>query len=160
MQTSRFLSPVVLTPASGAGALPGFRVTCSCGTILRSSLRTLVEHEARGHLAWHERKNGQFWTATPSGQIALTINNPKWKRGDGSDRIGNHMYAESIYERQVGDVLQVIERLKPRGNETQDMRPFYRLVEVVNGEAKVAQGNAFVDTQRDARNLADKRMGR
>ena len=87
---------------------------------------------------------------------------PKWKRGDLSDRVKNHMDAESIYERQVGDVLQVVERVVFRDRPTQDMRPFYRLVEVKDGKARAIRTAELraADTQREVRAAADKRARR
>ena len=87
---------------------------------------------------------------------------PKWRRGDLTDRCNNHMSAESIYEREVGDVLQVVERVMLRDRPTQDARPLYRLVEVRNGKARPIH---TVDlracwTQRDVRAGADKRARR
>jgi len=84
---------------------------------------------------------------------------PKWKRGDLSDRLRNHMSAEAIYERQVGDVLQVVERVVLADRPTQDMRPFYRLVEIKNGHARAvhtAELRAAL-TQREVRAAADRR---
>lgn len=89
------------------------------------------------------------------GEIAV----PKWKRGDLSDRLGNHMFAEAVFQRQVGDVLQVVERTMLRDRPTQDVRPFYRLVEVRNGKARAvraAEVRAAL-TQREVRAAADKR---
>lgn len=88
---------------------------------------------------------------------------PKWKRGDLSDRLQNHMYAESIYERQVGEVLQVVERVIRRGDETNAYtRNLYRLVEVKNGRAKVIHtvDTRTAWTQREVRAAADKRAKR
>jgi hypothetical protein len=84
---------------------------------------------------------------------------PKWRRGDLTDRLDNHMHAESIYERKVGDVLQVVERTMLKDRPTQDARPFYRLVEVKNGKARAvhtAEVRAAM-TQREVRAAADKR---
>ncbi len=80
---------------------------------------------------------------------------PKWKRGDLTDRLKNHMLAESVFERRIGDTLQVVERLVPRHRPTQDARPFYRLLEVRNDRAHAV---CVTDTQRDARAAADKRV--
>lgn len=87
---------------------------------------------------------------------------PKWKRGDLTDRLMNHMHAESIYERQVGDILQVVERLMLRDRPTQDCRPLYRLVEVRNGKARVVRTRelAVAQTQREVRAAADDRAKR
>lgn len=84
---------------------------------------------------------------------------PKWKRGDLSDRLNNHMHAEAVFEREVGDVVQVVERLMLRERPTQDARPFYRLVEIKNGQARAirtAEVNAAL-TQREVRVAADRR---
>lgn len=87
---------------------------------------------------------------------------PPWKRGDLTDRLQNHMFAESIYERQVGDVLQVVERVVLRDRPTQDVRPFYRLVEVKNGKARAIRTAELraADTQREVRYYADRRAKR
>lgn len=87
---------------------------------------------------------------------------PAWKRGDLSDRLMNHMHAESIYERQVGDVLQVVERVMLRDRPTQDCRPFYRLVEVKNGKARAIHTAELraAWTQREVRAAADRRARR
>lgn len=80
---------------------------------------------------------------------------PKWKRGDLADRIRNHLFAEAIYERQVGDTLQVIERVRLRGFETNAYaRSSYRLVEVRDGKARIV---FLDDTLRDTRRRADRR---
>lgn len=79
---------------------------------------------------------------------------PRWKRGDGSDRIGNHCYAESILEREVHGVLQVIERIKIREMVTADARPTYRLVEVRGAKPTIV---GFDDLLKDARGRADRR---
>ncbi len=85
---------------------------------------------------------------------------PKWRRGDLTDRLNDHGWiAESVYERQIADTLQVVERLALRDRPTQDVRPFYRLVEVRNGKPrKVRTADVRVaDTQREVRAAADKR---
>jgi len=85
---------------------------------------------------------------------------PKWRRGDLSDRLMNHMAAEAIYEREVGDVLQVVERVVRRGAESNaDFRPLYRLVEVKNGKARVIHTAELraAWTQREVRAAADRR---
>lgn len=84
---------------------------------------------------------------------------PKWRRGDLTDRLDNHMNAESIYERQVGDVLQVVERVVSKDRPTQVVRPFYRLVEVKNGKARAIRTAELriADTQREVRAAADRR---
>ena len=84
---------------------------------------------------------------------------PKWRRGDLSDRLMNHMDAESVFEREVGDVLQVVERLMLRDRPTQDTRPLYRLVEVRNGKAKAIHTVELraCHTQREVRAGADRR---
>lgn len=50
------LSPIVESPASGPGALAGFETTCSCGLVLKSSLRSLIEADAAEHADWHARQ--------------------------------------------------------------------------------------------------------
>jgi hypothetical protein len=84
---------------------------------------------------------------------------PRWKRGDLTDRLDNHMDAESIYERQVGDVLQVVERVMLKDRPTQDVRPMYRLVEVKNGKARAVRTAELraAYTMREVRAAADKR---
>lgn len=80
---------------------------------------------------------------------------PNWRRGDLADRLGNHMAAEAIYERDLGDVLQVLERVVVREMVTQDARPFYRLVEVRDGRPRIVLGAR--DTLREARAAANVR---
>ena len=46
------LSPIVAVGPSGPGALDGFESRCSCGLVIRSSLRTIVEADLREHLAY------------------------------------------------------------------------------------------------------------
>lgn len=84
---------------------------------------------------------------------------PKWRRGDLSDRLNNHMSAESVYEREVGDVLQVVERLQLRDRPTQDARPLYRLVEVKGDKARAIHTVELrgCHTQREVRAGADRR---
>lgn len=84
---------------------------------------------------------------------------PKWRRGDLTDRLMNHMSAESIYEREVGEVLQVVERLQLRDRPTQDARPLYRLVEVRNGRPRAIHTVELrgCHTQREVRAGADRR---
>lgn len=53
------LSPIVAVEASGPGALAGFESRCSCGLVLRSSLRTILEADRREHGAYHARKAGE-----------------------------------------------------------------------------------------------------
>lgn len=84
----------------------------------------------------------------------------KWRRGDLGDRLMNHMSAESIYEREVGDILQVVERVVRRGGESNaDFRPLYRLVEVKNGNARAVHTAELraAWTQREVRTAADRR---
>lgn len=50
------LSQIVAVAPSTAGALGGFECRCSCGIVLRSSLRSCVEQDARAHAAYHARK--------------------------------------------------------------------------------------------------------
>jgi hypothetical protein len=57
--TSFALTQIKAVTASGPGALAGFECKCSCGMTLRSSLRTLIEQDAREHLAYHERKEAR-----------------------------------------------------------------------------------------------------
>lgn len=87
---------------------------------------------------------------------------PKWKRGDLTDRLKNHMSAESIYERQIGDTLQVVERVMLADRLTQDARPMYRLVEVKNGKARAIHTLELKAawTMREVRSAADRRARR
>jgi hypothetical protein len=85
---------------------------------------------------------------------------PKWKRGDLSDRLNEPGWtAESIYEREVGPVVQVVERIMLRDRPTQDVRPFYRLVEIRNGRPRKVRAAELraAWTQREVRAAADKR---
>lgn len=52
------LTPVVAVSASEKGALPGFKSVCSCGLVMKSSLRTLLEADRVAHLAYHAKKDG------------------------------------------------------------------------------------------------------
>jgi hypothetical protein len=85
---------------------------------------------------------------------------PKWKRGDLGDRLQDPGWtAESVFERQVGDVVQVVERIMLRSRPTQDVRPFYRLVEVREGRPRKVRTAelAAAYTQREVRAAADRR---
>jgi hypothetical protein len=43
--------------STALGALPGYAGICPlCGMEITSSLQTLAEHDARRHLAWHDRQ--------------------------------------------------------------------------------------------------------
>lgn len=42
-------------PASGPGALAGFEVSCSCGNVQRTSLKSEASRLATDHLDWHAR---------------------------------------------------------------------------------------------------------
>lgn len=46
------------TPAKNS-SLAGFEAVCSCGLVLRSSLRTIAEQDVVAHLAWHQRKEAR-----------------------------------------------------------------------------------------------------
>lgn len=87
---------------------------------------------------------------------------PPWKRGDLGDILGNHMYAEAVFERQVGDTTQIVERTMLGDRPTQDCRPMYRLVEVKNGKARqvTARELRVAITQREVRAAADRRARR
>jgi hypothetical protein len=50
------LSQIAPVAASSAGSLSGFECKCTCGMVLRSSLRTILEQDAAAHLAYHARK--------------------------------------------------------------------------------------------------------
>lgn len=42
--------------ASGPGALSGFTITCTCGTVLTTSLsKRQAVADGRKHLEWHDR---------------------------------------------------------------------------------------------------------
>lgn len=88
---------------------------------------------------------------------------PKWHRADPNiDRLDNHMQAEGVYEREVGNVTQVIERCMLKDRPTQDARPLYRLVEIKDGKARAvrtAEVNAAW-TLREMRVAADRRAKR
>ena len=85
---------------------------------------------------------------------------PKWKRGDLVDRLGNHMFAEAIYQRMVGDVEQIVERVYRRGDEQNAYyRPLYRLLEVRDGQAERVP-TPGADTMREVRTIADRRAHR
>lgn len=52
------ISPVVAKPARTAGALDGFECRCeTCGLVMSSSLRTLLDADAAAHARWHERQD-------------------------------------------------------------------------------------------------------
>lgn len=50
------LSQIVAVAPSTTGALAGFECRCSCGLVLRSSLRSCIERDAREHVAYHAKK--------------------------------------------------------------------------------------------------------
>ena len=50
------ITPIVEREASEQGALDGFEATCSCGLVLRSSLRSLLETDVADHAAYHARQ--------------------------------------------------------------------------------------------------------
>lgn len=50
------LSQIVSVPASTVGALDGFECKCSCGLVLRSSLRSCIERDAAEHIAYHAKR--------------------------------------------------------------------------------------------------------
>jgi len=50
------LSQIVAFKATERGALDGFECKCSCGMVLRSSLRTLLISDANAHAAYHEKQ--------------------------------------------------------------------------------------------------------
>lgn len=58
MTTTTITTTITAHAATEAGALAGFRITCSaCGPIGGSSLETTAELEARRHVEWHERRH-------------------------------------------------------------------------------------------------------
>lgn len=88
---------------------------------------------------------------------------PKWHRADPNiDRLNNHMQAEGVYQREIGDVTQVIERCMLKDRPTQDARPLYRLVEVKDGKARAIHTAELraAWTMREVRAAADKRASR
>lgn len=50
------LSPICPVEASGPGALAGFESRCTCGLVLRSSLREALRADRVAHAVWHERQ--------------------------------------------------------------------------------------------------------
>jgi len=80
-----------------------------------------------------------------------------WNRGDLSDNIGNHLYAEAIFQRQSGDVLQIIERVRVSATNVYE-RSSYRRVEIRSG--KVRQVGRIHDTLKAARFESDRRARR
>ena len=87
---------------------------------------------------------------------------PKWRRGDESDVLDDHMHGESVYERQVGDVTQIVQRTMLKDRPTQDVRPMYRLVEVKNGKPRAIKTLELrvATTCREVRAAADRRAKR
>jgi capsule polysaccharide export protein KpsE/RkpR len=79
---------------------------------------------------------------------------PRWKRSDGSDRLRNHLHAEAIYERKVGDVTQIIERVRVSPTNAYE-RASYRLLEVIGDKATIT---ALTDTLKEARAKADRHV--
>lgn len=56
LPTNPTQTAIAAVPASGPGALAGFESTCSCGLVMRSSLRTIIEQDVREHAAWHAKR--------------------------------------------------------------------------------------------------------
>lgn len=50
------VSRIVERKATEAGALDGFECKCSCGLVMRSSLRSLLEQDVAAHAAYHTRR--------------------------------------------------------------------------------------------------------
>lgn len=50
------VSGIVERKATEAGALDGFECKCSCGLVMRSSLRSLLEQDVAAHAAYHTRR--------------------------------------------------------------------------------------------------------
>lgn len=48
--------PIVARPATGPGALDGFESSCTCGLVLRSSIRSILEADVAEHAAYHARQ--------------------------------------------------------------------------------------------------------
>jgi hypothetical protein len=86
---------------------------------------------------------------------------PKWHRADPNPvALNSHVLGEGVYKREVGDTLQVIERITSYG--TAWDAPLYRLVEVRGDKIRVirtAEVNAAW-TLRELRAAADRRARR
>lgn len=77
--------------------------------------------------------------------------------GDGKERFPSHLQVCATRERQVGDVLQVIEAVKIQP--TSAYEPLsYRMVEVKNGNARKVEH--ICDTLKEARWRFDRRLRR
>ena len=50
------VSEITPITASGRGDLDGFRATCTCGLVMQSSLRTMIEADVASHVAWHAKR--------------------------------------------------------------------------------------------------------
>jgi hypothetical protein len=50
------VTPIEHRPPSEPGALDSYTSSCSCGLVMRSSLRSLVLADVAHHVAWHARK--------------------------------------------------------------------------------------------------------
>jgi hypothetical protein len=114
-------------------------------------------------LSWDAvREAARFLQQQAERAIAPVTDIPRWKRGDLADRLKNHMSAEAIFERQVGDVTQIVERVVLADRPTQDCRPFYRLVEIKDGNARAIHTLELkvAYTQREVRAAADRRARR
>ncbi len=51
------LTPITAVAASEKGAVAGFETRCTCGLVIRSSLRTMIEQDAANHLEWHSKRS-------------------------------------------------------------------------------------------------------
>jgi hypothetical protein len=55
--TGHQLGPITEHPATEAGALDGYAVSCSCGERASFSIRSMTEKHGRDHLAYFARKD-------------------------------------------------------------------------------------------------------
>jgi hypothetical protein len=56
MTSTYTISEIQFFDPSEPGALHRYECSCSCGTVLRSSLRSLLLSDINAHIAWHETK--------------------------------------------------------------------------------------------------------
>lgn len=59
MSTTHTITDFQPVPAPGYGGLPGYAATCTCGSVISSSLETLTWEWAREHIAYYNRKEGR-----------------------------------------------------------------------------------------------------
>ena len=79
--------------------------------------------------------------------------NRPWKMAHHRERQDGHLYVVAARERQIGDVVQVIEKVVLSTTSAYE-RPDYRLVEIRGGEARVLPG--IEQTLKDARQRFEK----